>query len=228
MEDNNGKKDLAQMVDHTQLRAYAVKEDFEKLCKEAADYGFKMVAINSYPVELCSKLLKGTGVHVGAAIGFPLGQTTIENKVHETKQAIENGADEIDYVINIGKLKEKDYDYIEREMTEIVKACREKNILSKVIFENCYLTDDEKIKVSEIAAKVKPDFIKTSTGFGTGGATLEDVKLMKSIVKDEVKVKAAGGIRDLDTFLAMVEAGAERIGTSAGIEIMNEYDKRNK
>ena len=222
------KKDLAQMVDHTQLRAYAVKEDFEKLCKEAADYGFKMVAINSYPVELCSKLLKGTGVHVGAAIGFPLGQTTIENKVHETKQAIENGADEIDYVINIGKLKEKDYDYIEREMTEIVKACREKNILSKVIFENCYLTDEEKIKVSEIAAKVKPDFIKTSTGFGTGGATLEDVKLMKSIVKDEVKVKAAGGIRDLDTFLAMVEAGAERIGTSAGIEIMNEYDKRNK
>ena len=222
------KKDLAQMVDHTQLRAYAVKEDFEKLCKEAADYGFKMVAINSYPVELCSKLLKGTGVHVGAAIGFPLGQTTIENKVHETKQAIENGADEIDYVINIGKLKEKDYDYIEREMTEIVKACREKNILSKVIFENCYLTDDEKIKVSEIAAKVKPDFIKTSTGFGTGGATLEDVKLMKSIVKEEVKVKAAGGIRDLDTFLAMVEAGAERIGTSAGIEIMNEYDKRNK
>lgn len=222
------KKDLAQMVDHTQLRAYAVKEDFEKLCKEAADYGFKMVAINSYPVELCSELLKGTGVHVGAAIGFPLGQTTIENKVHETKQAIENGADEIDYVINIGKLKEKDYDYIEREMTEIVKACREKNILSKVIFENCYLTDDEKIKVSEIAAKVKPDFIKTSTGFGTGGATLEDVKLMKSIVKDEVKVKAAGGIRDLDTFLAMVEAGAERIGTSAGIEIMNEYDKRNK
>ena len=222
------KKDLAQMVDHTQLRAYAVKEDFEKLCKEAADYGFKMVAINSYPVELCSELLKGTGVHVGAAIGFPLGQTTIENKVHETKQAIENGADEIDYVINIGRLKEKDYDYIEREMTEIVKACREKNILSKVIFENCYLTDDEKIKVSEIAAKVKPDFIKTSTGFGTGGATLEDVKLMKSIVKDEVKVKAAGGIRDLDTFLAMVEAGAERIGTSAGIEIMNEYDKRNK
>ena len=222
------KKDLAQMVDHTQLRAYAVTEDFEKLCKEAADYGFKMVAINSYPVKLCSKLLKGTGVHVGAAIGFPLGQTTIENKVHETKQAIEDGADEIDYVINIGRLKEKDYDYIEKEMTEIVKVCRENNILSKVIFENCYLTDEEKIKVSEIAVKVKPDFIKTSTGFGTGGATLEDVKLMKSVVKDEVKVKAAGGIRDLDTFLTMVEAGAERIGTSAGIEIMNEYDKRNK
>lgn len=222
------KKVLAQMVDHTQLRAYAVKKDFEKLCNEAKDYGFKMVAINSYPVKLCSNLLEGTGVHVGAAIGFPLGQTTIENKVHETKQAIEDGADEIDYVINIGKLKEEDYNYIEREMYEIVKVCKENNILSKVIFENCYLTEDEKTKVSEIALKVKPDFIKTSTGFGTGGATLEDVKLMKSIVKDEVKVKAAGGIRDLDTFLAMKEAGAERIGTSAGIEIMNEFDKRSK
>ena len=220
------KKDLAQMIDHTQLRAYAVKEDFEKLCTEAKDYGFKMVAINSYPVEICSELLKGTGVHVGAAIGFPLGQTTIENKVHETKQAIEQGADEIDYVINLGRLKDKDYDYLEREMKEIVSACKEKGILSKVIFENCYLTEDEKKKMCEIALRVKPDFIKTSTGFGTGGATLEDVKLMKSIVKDEVKVKAAGGIRDLETFLAMVEAGAERIGTSAGIEIINEFEAK--
>ena len=220
------KKELAQMIDHTQLRAYAVKEDFVKLCNEAKDYGFKMVAINSFPVEICSELLKGTGVHVGAAIGFPLGQTTIENKVHETKQAIEQGADEIDYVINIGRLKDGDYDYIEREMKEIVAACKEKNVLSKVIFENCYLTEDEKKKMSEIALKVKPDFIKTSTGFGTGGATLEDVKLMKSIVKDEVKVKAAGGVRDLETFLAMVEAGAERIGTSAGIEIINEFEAK--
>ena len=218
------KKELAQMIDHTQLRAYAVKEDFVKLCNEAKDYGFKMVAINSFPVEICSELLKGTGVHVGAAIGFPLGQTTIENKVHETKQAIEQGADEIDYVINIGRLKDGDYDYIEREMKEIVAACKEKNVLSKVIFENCYLTEDEKKKMSEIALKVKPDFIKTSTGFGTGGATLEDVKLMKSIVKDEVKVKAAGGVRDLKTFLAMVEAGAERIGTSSGIEIIKELE----
>ena len=218
------KKELAQMIDHTQLRAYAVKEDFVKLCNEAKDYGFKMVAINSFPVEICSELLKGTGVHVGAAIGFPLGQTTIENKVHETKQAIEQGADEIDYVINIGRLKDGDYDYIEREMKEIVAACKEKNVLSKVIFENCYLTEDEKKKMSEIALKVKPDFIKTSTGFGTGGATLEDVKLMKSIVKDEVKVKAAGGVRDLETFLAMVEAGAERIGTSSGIEIIKELE----
>ena len=220
------KKELAQMIDHTQLRAYAVKEDFVKLCNEAKDYGFKMVAINSYPVEICSELLKGTGVHVGAAIGFPLGQTTIENKVHETKQAIEQGADEIDYVINLGRLKDKDYDYLEREMKEIVSACKEKGILSKVIFENCYLTEDEKKKMCEIALRVKPDFIKTSTGFGTGGATLEDVKLMKSIVKDEVKVKAAGGIRDLETFLAMVEAGAERIGTSAGIEIINEFEAK--
>ncbi len=177
-------------------------------------------------MEICSELLKGTGVHVGAAIGFPLGQTTIENKVHETKQAIEQGADEIDYVINLGRLKDKDYDYLEREMKEIVSACKEKGILSKVIFENCYLTEDEKKKMCEIALRVKPDFIKTSTGFGTGGATLEDVKLMKSIVKDEVKVKAAGGIRDLETFLAMVEAGAERIGTSAGIEIINEFEAK--
>ena len=220
------KKELAQMIDHTQLRAYAVKEDFVKLCNEAKDYGFKMVAINSFPVEICAELLKGTGVHVGAAIGFPLGQTTIENKVHETKQAIEQGADEIDYVINIGRLKDGDYDYIEREMKEIVAACKEKNVLSKVIFENCYLTEDEKKKMSEIALKVKPDFIKTSTGFGTGGATLEDVKLMKSIVKDEVKVKAAGGVRDLETFLAMVEAGAERIGTSSGIEIIKELEAK--
>ena len=220
------KKELAQMIDHTQLRAYAVKEDFVKLCNEAKDYGFKMVAINSFPVEICSELLKGTGVHVGAAIGFPLGQTTIENKVHETKQAIEQGADEMDYVINIGRLKDGDYDYIEREMKEIVAACKEKNVLSKVIFENCYLTEDEKKKMSEIALKVKPDFIKTSTGFGTGGATLEDVKLMKSIVKDEVKVKAAGGVRDLETFLAMVEAGAERIGTSSGIEIIKELEAK--
>ena len=222
------KKELAQMIDHTQLRAYAVKEDFVKLCNEAKDYGFKMVAINSFPVEICSELLKGTGAHVGAAIGFPLGQTTIENKVHETKQAIEQGADEIDYVINIGRLKDGDYDYIEREMKEIVAACKEKNVLSKVIFENCYLTEDEKKKMSEIALKVKPDFIKTSTGFGTGGATLEDVKLMKSIVKDEVKVKAAGGVRDLETFLAMVEAGAERIGTSSGIEIIKELEEKKK
>ncbi|MGL5350292.1 MAG: deoxyribose-phosphate aldolase [Cetobacterium sp.] len=216
-------KQISQMIDHTQLKAFAEKKDFEKLCSEAKEYGFKMVAINPYPTKLCSELLKGTGVNVGAAIAFPLGQTTIEDKLNETLQAIKNGADEIDYVINIGKLKEKDYDYMELEMKGIVEICRKNNVISKVIFENCYLTKDEITKMSEIAFKVEPDFIKTSTGFGTGGALVEDVKLMKSVVKDKIKVKAAGGIRDLKTFMEMVEAGAERIGTSSGISIIKEF-----
>ncbi|MGX7205434.1 deoxyribose-phosphate aldolase [Enterococcus pingfangensis] len=221
-------KKLANMVDHTLLKADATKEGFERLCKEADDYGFKMVAINSYPVALCRKFLKDSPVHVGAAIGFPLGQTTIATKVFEVKDAIENGADEIDYVINIGKLKDGDQDYIREEMKAIVNVSRENGIISKVILENCYLTDEEKITVCEIAKEVKPDFVKTSTGFGTGGATVEDVALMKKIVDDEVKVKAAGGIRDLATALKMIEAGAERLGTSSGIKIVEEYKKLQK
>ena len=203
---------LANMIDHTNLKAFADDAAFEKLCDEAKKYNFKMVAINPAQTVRCKKKLEGSPVHVGAAIGFPLGQTTLECKIFETKDAIEKGADEIDYVINVAELKNKNYDYIKKEMEEIVKICREAGKTSKVIFENCYLTDDEKRKVAEIAKEVKPDFIKTSTGFGTGGATVEDVKLMKSVVGDEVKVKAAGGIRDLKTALAMIEAGAERLG----------------
>ena len=218
-------KELAGYFDHTLLKAFVTNEDFKKLCDDADKYGFKMVAINSAPVALCKEYLKDSPVHVGAAISFPLGQTTIETKVFETKNAIENGADEIDYVINIVELKNKNYDYIKREMEAIVAVCRENGVLSKVIFENCYLTKDEIAKVAEIAREVKPDFIKTSTGFGTGGATVEDVKLMKSIVGDDVKVKAAGGIRDLETCLAMIEAGAERIGSSSSIEITVAYAK---
>ncbi|MCB6569684.1 deoxyribose-phosphate aldolase [Eubacterium limosum] len=218
-------KELAGYFDHTLLKAFVTDEDFKKLCDDADKYGFKMVAINSAPVALCKEYLKDSPVHVGAAISFPLGQTTIETKVFETKNAIENGADEIDYVINIVELKNKNYDYIKREMEAIVAVCRENDVLSKVIFENCYLTKDEIAKVAEIAREVKPDFIKTSTGFGTGGATVEDVKLMKSIVGDDVKVKAAGGIRDLETCLAMIEAGAERIGSSSSIEITEAYAK---
>lgn len=218
-------KELAGYFDHTLLKAFVTDEDFKKLCDDADKYGFKMVAINSAPVALCKEYLKDSPVHVGAAISFPLGQTTIETKVFETKNAIENGADEIDYVINIVELKNKKYDYIKREMEAIVAVCRENDVLSKVIFENCYLTKDEIAKVAEIAREVKPDFIKTSTGFGTGGATVEDVKLMKSIVGDDVKVKAAGGIRDLETCLAMIEAGAERIGSSSSIEITEAYAK---
>lgn len=217
---------LANMIDHTNLKAFADDAAFEKLCDEAKKYNFKMVAINPAQTVRCKKKLEGSPVHVGAAIGFPLGQTTLECKIFETKDAIEKWADEIDYVINVAELKNKNYDYIKKEMEEIVKICREAGKTSKVIFENCYLTDDEKRKVAEIAKEVKPDFIKTSTGFGTGGATVEDVKLMKSVVGDEVKVKAAGGIRDLKTALAMIEAGAERLGTSAGVAIVEEYNNQ--
>lgn len=217
---------LANMIDHTNLKAFADDAAFEKLCDEAKKYNFKMVAINPAQTVRCKKKLEGSPVHVGAAIGFPLGQTTLECKIFETKDAIEKGADEIDYVINVAELKNKNYDYIKKEMEEIVKICREAGKTSKVIFENCYLTDDEKRKVAEIAKEVKTDFIKTSTGFGTGGATVEDVKLMKSVVGDEVKVKAAGGIRDLKTALAMIEAGAERLGTSAGVAIVEEYNNQ--
>ena len=219
---------LANMIDHTNLKAFADDAAFEKLCDEAKKYNFKMVAINPAQTVRCKKKLEGSPVHVGAAIGFPLGQTTLECKIFETKDAIEKGADEIDYVINVAELKNKNYDYIKKEMEEIVKICREAGKTSKVIFENCYLTDDEKRKVAEIAKEVKPDFIKTSTGFGTGGATVEDVKLMKSVVGDEVKVKAAGGIRDWATCKAMIEAGAQRIGTSSSLKILEQFRKEQK
>lgn len=216
---------LAKYFDHTQLRAYAQYADFEKLCEESKKYGFAMVAINPAPVKLCKELLKGTDIHVGAAIGFPLGQTTIESKIFDSIDAIQNGADEIDYVVNITELKEKNYAFIEKEMAGIVEACRTRNVLSKVIFENCYLTQQEKEELCRIALNVKPDFIKTSTGFGTGGATFEDVALMKSIVKDEVKVKAAGGIRTLETAMKMIDLGVSRIGSTASVSIVEELIK---
>ena len=214
------KEQLVKLFDHTCLYAYATEAHMKKLCDEARAYNFAMVAVNSVQVKLCKKFLKDTDVHVGAAIGFPLGQTTIASKVFETVDAIQNGADEIDYVINITELKDGNYDYIREEMRQIVAECR------KAIFENCYLTQEEKEILCKIALEVKPDFIKTSTGFGTGGATLDDVKLMKSIVGDAVKVKAAGGVRDLETCMAMVEAGAERIGTSAAVKITEEFVSR--
>lgn len=213
---------LSQLIDHTNLKPDATTAMMEKLCQEAKNYHFKMVAINQVQSHLCAQLLKGTGVDIGAAIAFPLGQTTIASKCFETQNAIENGATEIDYVINISELKAGNLQYIEDEMAQIVKICRQHNVISKVIFENCYLTDEEKIALCKIAVKVKPDFIKTSTGFGTSGATIEDVKLMKNQVGDAVKVKAAGGIRSADTFKKMIAAGAQRIGTSSGIAIIDE------
>lgn len=214
---------LANLFDHTCLKAGAVKADFDRLCKEAKENGFKMVAINSSPVAYCKSLLKDTPVHVGAAIGFPLGQTTMGTKCFETQDAIRQGADEIDYVINMGELKNGNFDYIEEEMRRICDICKKAGVISKVIFENCYLEKDEIRKAAEIAKKVKPDFIKTSTGFGTGGATVEDVRLMKEVVGEEIKVKAAGGIRDWETCRQMIEAGAERIGTSSSFKILEGY-----
>lgn len=211
---------LARFIDHTNLKPNATAKDMEILCTEAKNYNFKMVAINSVQSKLCRELLKDTEVNVGAAIGFPLGQTSIESKVFETEDAIKNGANEIDYVINITELKEKNYSYIEKEMRRIVEVCAKNNVISKVIFENCYLTKDEIIKLCEIAKKVKPDFIKTSTGFGPSGATFEDVKLMKNTVGDSVKVKAAGGVRNSQDFIKMIKLGAERIGTSSGVAII--------
>lgn len=219
------KEELASMFDHTFLKAYASRDDFIKLCDEAKDIGAAMVAINSEPVKLCKELLKGTSIHVGAAISFPLGQTTLNIKLAETKQAIDDGADEIDYVINIGKAKMHDWNYIEQEMRSIVELCHENQVICKVIFENCYLTKEEIVKIAEIAKEVKPDYIKTSTGFGTSGATVEDVRLMKEAVGNEVKVKAAGGIRDWKTCQAMIEAGASRIGTSSSLKILEEFQQ---
>ena len=221
------KEYLAKMFDHTYLKAFASKKDMEKLCQEAKMINCKMVAINSCQTKLCKQLLKDSDIHVGAAISFPLGQTTIETKLFETKDAIENGADEIDYVVNLTKVKDHDFDYIEDEMRQITKLCHDNKVICKVIFENCYLEKEEIIKLSEIALKVKHDFIKTSTGFGTSGAKVEDVALMKSIVKDEVMVKAAGGIRDLETCMAMIKAGASRIGTSSSLKILEELDNVN-
>lgn len=214
---------LAQYFDHTQLKAFATQADFEKLCEESRKYHFRMVAINPAPVRECKRLLQGTDIHVGAAVGFPLGQTTMECKLAETIEAISSGADEIDYVINVGRLKDKHYDFIAKEMATIVDACRERGVISKVIFENCYLTREEKIAMCDIAREVRPDFIKTSTGFGTGGATEEDVCLMVERTQGLVKVKAAGGIRTLDDARRMISLGVSRIGSTASVKIMEEF-----
>lgn len=214
------KEKYARMIDHTNLHADATDADMKKLCDEARENHFRMVAINPAQVKRCKEFLKDTDVHVGAAIAFPLGQETLATKVYSVKDAIENGADEIDYVINITELKEGNYSYIEEEMRRIAEICRESSVISKVIFENCYLTKEEIKMVAQIAKKVKPDFIKTSTGFGPSCAKVEDVALMKSIVGDDVLVKAAGGIRTYEQFMEMINAGASRIGTSNSLKIV--------
>jgi len=217
---------LARMIDHTNLKADAIEADLEKLCEEAKKYHFAMVAINQIQSPICAKFLAGTDVKVGAAIAFPLGQTSIEAKAFETDNALCIGASEIDYVLHIGKVREGDWDYIKREMEEIVAVCRKHGVISKVIFENCYLTDAQKIKLCEIASEVKPDFIKTSTGMATSGATIADVTLMRQHVSDDVQVKASGGVRTADMFLEMIRCGVTRVGSSSGIAIIEEIEAR--
>ena len=219
-------KELARYFDHTLLKAYATEDDFRAFCADCAAYGFAMAAINPAPVALCKQLLRDTPVHVGAAIGFPLGQNTIETKLFETRDAIANGADEIDYVVNLTQLKAGNLDYVAREMDAIVTACREKGVLSKVIFENCYLTQQEKLALCAVAREVRPDYVKTSTGFGTGGATLEDVRLMLDHVGPDIRVKAAGGVRDLDTALTLIDMGVGRIGSTASIKIVDAFSAK--
>ena len=216
-------KQLAGMIDHTFLKPFGTAENIEKLCAEARKYEFAMVAINPAEVETCVKLLEGSPVRVGAAIGFPLGQTTTECKAFETRDAIAKGATEIDTVINVRALQKGRLDIVKKEIEEMVAICRPAGVICKVILETCYLSDAEKETVCRIAKEAGVDFVKTSTGFGTAGATVEDLALMRRVVGPEIGVKAAGGIRDLDTALAMIKAGATRIGTSSGVTIVEAY-----
>ena len=209
---------LNKYIDHTILKATASSSDVQKLCEEAIEHEFYSVCVNGCYVADAKQLLQGTDVKVAAVVGFPLGAMTTAAKVFEAKEAVENGASEIDMVINVAKLKDGEFEYVENEIRQIKEAIGD-NVL-KVIIETCYLTDEEKVKVCELSLVAKADFVKTSTGFGTGGATYEDVKLMKSVVGDNAKVKASGGVRDKETAQKYVELGAERLGTSSGIDIV--------
>lgn len=214
-------KSIAKYIDHTILKADATREMVEKLCIEAKEYGFYSVCINSYYVDLCRKLLNDTDVKVCCVIGFPLGANDSIVKSFEAKTAIENGAEEIDMVINIGALKSKEYDIVLNDIKNVVNETKGKAIL-KVIIETCLLTDEEKIKACELVAEAGADFVKTSTGFSTGGATESDIKLMKDAVKGKCKIKASGGIRTLKDLETMVSAGADRVGASASVNIVKE------
>lgn len=212
-------KNIASMIDHTLLKPEATKEMIETLCNEAKEYNFAAVCVNPYYVKMTKLLLEGSKVKIATVIGFPLGATTKEVKAYETINAIENGADEIDMVINIGALKNKDYDVVKEDIKAVVKAAKSKAIV-KVIIETCLLTDEEKVKACKLAREAGANFVKTSTGFSSGGATIEDVKLMKETIGDDLQIKASGGIRDYEKAKAMVDAGASRIGASASIKIV--------
>lgn len=215
---------LNKYIDHTLLKPEATREAILKLIAEAKEYDFCSVCINPYWVKMAAEELKDTDVKVCTVIGFPLGANTTETKVFETKDAVENGADEVDMVINVGLLKLKEYELVKKDIEEVVKVANGKIV--KVIIETCLLTKEEIVEVCTISKEAGADFVKTSTGFNSGGATVEDVKLMKDTV-GEMLVKASGGIRDLETALKMIEAGADRLGVSAGVEIMKAYRETN-
>lgn len=210
---------LAPYIDHTALKADTTEAQIRTLCAEAITYGFASVCVKPCWVELCASLLKDTGIKVCAVVGFPLGATDTTTKVHETSRAEANGATEIDMVINIGWLKSRFYDLALQDIQAVRRACKPETVL-KVIIETCMLIDEEKVIACQLAVDGGADFVKTSTGFGKGGATVEDVKLMRATVGSEIGVKASGGIRDRETALAMIEAGANRLGCSASVAIV--------
>jgi deoxyribose-phosphate aldolase len=213
---------VASMIDHTLLKPDATRKDIDALCREAAEYKFASVCVNPTWVALCASLLQASGVKVCSVVGFPLGATTPDTKHYETRRAIFDGAREIDMVINVGALKSGDLRVVERDIEAVTFPCREAGALSKVIIEAALLTDDEKITACTLAKAAGADYVKTSTGFGPGGATAADVALMRRVVGEEMGVKAAGGVRDLEGLKAMVAAGATRVGASAGVRIVQE------
>ena len=216
--------ELNKYIDHTLLKPEATKEQITKLCQEARQYDFASVCVNTCYVPLAKQLLAGSDVKVCCVVGFPLGAMDTVSKAFEAKTAVENGAQEVDMVINIGALKDKNYDYVTKDIAAVVEAS--KPAIVKVIIEACLLTDEEKVEACKCSMNAKAEFVKTSTGFSTHGATPEDVALMKKTVGDVCKVKAAGGVRSYDDAMKMIEAGADRLGCSAGIKVMEEAKAR--
>lgn len=213
---------VAAMIDHTLLKPDATRQAIEELCREAAQFRFATVCVNPTWVAVCARLLAGSGVGVCSVVGFPLGATTSDVKGYETRRAIYDGAREIDMVINVGALKSGDLRTVERDIEAVTAPCREFGALSKVIIEAALLTDDEKVTACTLARAAGADYVKTSTGFASGGATAADVALMRRVVGEEMGVKAAGGVRDYEGMKAMVAAGATRIGASAGVRIVQQ------
>jgi deoxyribose-phosphate aldolase len=211
---------ISKYIDHTLLKQEASVQQITKLCEEAAKYKFASVCVNATNVALCAKLLKGSGVKVCSVAGFPLGATLSSVKAFEAEQVIADGASEIDMVLNVGAMKSGNFALVKDDVAAVVKASHAKKAIVKVIIETCLLTDEEKVKACQLCKEAGADFVKTSTGFNTGGATLEDVALMRKTVGPDMGVKAAGGVRSFDDVVAMIKAGATRIGTSGGVKII--------